>query len=105
MLSIAIYSKEDRNKTVRRHQMLNEVTEFTFKNDGAWGAKNYFYRCVYNNISYRGTVWVGANGATLASVIHENTNRRLGRTHRAGANVEEAMIAYAKEASGFFETV
>jgi len=85
--------------------MLNEVTEFTFTNDGAWGAKNYFYRCVYNNISYRGTVWVGANGQTLCGVIHENTNRRLGRTHRAGANVEKAMIAYAREAVGFFETV
>ena len=81
--------------------MLNEVTEFTFRNDGAWGAKNYFYRCVYNNIDYRGMVWVGANGAMLASVIHNNTNRTLGRTHKAGANVEKAMIAYAKEKVSF----
>ena len=58
-------------------KMLNEVTEFTFRSDGAWGAKNYFYRCVYNNIDYRGMVWVGANGAMLASVMKNHTSQEL----------------------------
>lgn len=77
--------------------MLNEVTKFEFRGKDGWGANKYFYRCVYNNKEYRGQVHQGTGGNIMTyNVIHCDSDKTYGRSHKVGLAVHKAMADYAR---------